>query len=104
LTAPPIPADALARVEATARDLADDPMVRGFALAVASDPVAASRALGADAVVEVFRTDDAAEAAGVLAALEGTFGAHAKRRVVDPIPQTPGMRRVFLALWAAPEA
>ena len=73
----PIPDEVLGRIAATALELADTPELDTFLLGVAAASVRESAALGADAVVDVFRTDDPEEAREVLTHLEATLEAQA---------------------------
>lgn len=106
-SAVPIPDEVLGRIAATALELADTPELDTFLLGVAADSVRESAALGADAVVDVFRTDDPEEAREVLTHLEATLEAHPRRRTlrIDNAPLPPsagsgGTLRVYVALWA----
>lgn len=101
----PIPEEVASRVAETARELADTPEVESFLLGLATESVRESAGLGADAVVDVFRTDDEEEAREVLSHLERELAAHPKRRTLHVDAGTAplgGLVRVYVALWASP--
>jgi len=94
-----LPPDVLERIAATVAELADTPQVERMVIASAPDPAAESRDLQADAVVDVFRSDDAEEVGEVLEFLRGRFAEHPKaRRFGVDITRPSG--HVYVALWA----
>ena len=96
-----IPPDVLERIAATVAELADTPEVERLVIASAADPAGESRSLQADAVVDVFRSDDAEEVGEVLTFLRQRFAEHPKagRFAVD---RTRASGHVYVALWAVP--
>lgn len=94
-----LPPDVLERIAATVAELADTPEVDRVVIASAADPAAESRSLGADAVVDVFRSDDAEEVGEVLASLRDRFFDHPKAARLT-IDITRPSAHVYVALWA----
>lgn len=101
-----VPAEVLERVAATVREVIDTPHLARFSIARGAAPAARAADLGADAVVDVFRTEDPDEALEVERRLHVRFATHEKARI-DPIEahpeDAPGLTHVFLALWATPD-
>ena len=94
----PPPPEVLSRIAATVREVVDVPELAGFGIGRSNLPTPAGHALGADAVVEVYRADDDEEAGFVELHLTERFASDAKYRALGPI-RSDG-RRVFVALWA----
>ena len=98
-----VPAEVHARIAATVDELLGTPELARFSIHRGATPAARASHLGADAVVDLFRTDDPAEAFEVERRLQVRFATHPKARV-DPIeahPRAePGLTHVYLALWA----
>ncbi|MGF1467057.1 MAG: hypothetical protein ACFCGT_13070 [Sandaracinaceae bacterium] len=100
-----VPEEVRSRVEATVRSVVDDAMVLAYALGVSADPNALARRIGADAVLEVFRSAQVEEVAQVASHLRSAFRDDEKRRELEAVRGEAGPElRVFVALWAAPEA
>ncbi|MFK7984904.1 MAG: hypothetical protein AB8I08_02660 [Sandaracinaceae bacterium] len=95
--------DVLDRLVSTVAEVVATPDLASFAIARGVDPARDCHAMGADAVVEIFRTDDPNEALEVERALLTRFAAHERARP-EPIqlrePPDDEVVRVFLALWA----
>jgi len=94
-----IPEDVLERITATVLELVETPEVERFLLASAVDPANESAALGADAVVDVFRSDDAEEVAAVFEHLRDRFESHGKAQALSIDTSRPAAH-VYVALWA----
>lgn len=101
-----VPQDVLERVAATVAELIATPELARFAIGRGARPAAESADLGADAVVDVFRTDDPDEALEVERRLLTRFATHPKARI-DPLDahrrSENGLVHVYVALWAAPD-
>ena len=94
-----VPPDVMERIAATVRDLAQTPEVKTFSISRSSAPAAESRALGADALVDLFRSDDPTEVQEVFVLLTERFAAHEKAR--DPDAGSPmAATHVLVALFA----
>ncbi|HJL18023.1 MAG TPA: hypothetical protein RMH99_20335 [Sandaracinaceae bacterium LLY-WYZ-13_1] len=104
---PPVPEEVLERVAATVAELVDTPELARFTLASGRAPAEEAAGLGADAVVDVFRTDDPDEALEIERALHLRFATHDKARLdaIAAAPSAPvrGTVHVFVALWAVPD-
>jgi len=97
-----LPPDVLERIAATVAELADTAEVDGMLIASAPDPTTESKALRADAVVDVFRSDDPEEIAEVLGFLRERFAKHPKARRLS-VEITRPVGHVYVALWAIPD-
>jgi hypothetical protein len=103
-----VPEEVVLRVVATVAELADTPEVRSFLLGRSREPARDSAAFGADAVVDVFRSEDPSEVDAIYRALSAHFGAHPKARelsIEDPVEPAPtpsggAAHHVYAALWA----
>ena len=109
---PSVPEEVLARIVATVAGLADTPEVESFLLGTSREPARESAGLGADAVVDVFRSERASEVDAVIEALRASFAAHRKARqlsVEAPAGEAPptltegSVHHVYVALWAIPD-
>lgn len=98
-----VPPDVHARIAATVEELIETPELARFSIHRGATPARDATHLGADAVVDLFRTEDPAEALEVERALHVRFATHPKARV-DPIEahprDEPGLSHVYVALWA----
>lgn len=97
-----LPPNVLERIAATVRDLTDTPEVRSFVLSGSLTPAQESRGLGADAVVDLFRSEEPVEVAQVLAFVRERFAEHPKARTMS-VDRVAGATHVYVALWAVPE-
>ena len=98
-----IPPEVLDRIKLTADEVAEAPELRAFHVALGHRPEAEAVAMGADAVVTVFRTDEAEEAAFVYQHLADHFVEHPRSMSRDTKPAEDGTI-VYLALFAEASA
>lgn len=87
------------RIAATMSELVKTPEVMSFSISRSRAPAAESKALGADAVVDLFRSEEPAEVQEVYAFLAERFEEHEKaraHRAASPLAPT----HVFVALFA----
>lgn len=111
LEEPSVPEEVVERVVATVAELAETPEVQSFLLGTSREPARESAGLGADAVVDVFRSDEPAEVEAIHRALRARFDEHPKARhlSVDAAVEAPStlassaLRHVYVALWAIPD-
>lgn len=92
----------LERIAATVREVVDTPELARFGIGRSENPTAACRTIGADAVIEVFRTGSPEEAGNVELDLARRFATDPKWRDVGDPMGSEGTR-VFVALWAIDE-
>lgn len=103
MSAAELPTEVIERLVATVDEIVATPELASFAIARGVEPARHCQTLGADAVVEIFRTDVAEESFAVERALAIRFATH-PRLHPEPIrlrePPADAVVRVFLALWA----
>jgi len=95
-----IPADVLERIAATVREVIETPELARFGIGRSAQPTQRGHDLGADAVIEIFRTDSPEEAGEVELHLAQRFAREAKWKDLGE-PLGGEGTRVYVALWAA---